>query len=150
MALWEVRGSHYFSLLCPATSCLGCFPLLLLLPFPALTFLPLWTWFLDLFVVSPSFIFFSFSWFLFVSTTYHSLSSSLFIFGLFVSPSLFPLFLPSNLLTSNNLSCLISLFPATSFSTIFFFFFFFACLNYAYLSPPSQLLLLRLISDADY
>lgn len=137
--------SHYFSLLHPATPCLGSVPhfafpssVSISAFSPSVDLILLWA---DVFVVSPSFIFVSRPWLLFVSSTHHSLSSPLYFLEAFLPPSLFlPLLLPSNLLTSNNLSCVISLFPTTSSSTsLLFFRLSQLCVSLSSIStPPSQ------------
>lgn len=129
---WE---THYFSLLYPTTPCFSCFPCFAFTSSVAISVFPLCGLHspLSRSVCCQLKLHFFLSMVPIFSSTHKSLSSSLFIY-LFFCGHLSLLLLPSNLPTSNNLSCLISLSPATSSFTIFAFF---ACLNYVYLSPPS-------------
>lgn len=139
LALWEVRGSLFLSHH-PATLSkflLHFLVLCLVPPSPSLSLsLSLRTHLLLCVVCCQLKLHFLHGSYLFLPPT----ASSLFIFD--SSPSL-PRFLPSNLLTPCNLSCLISLFPATFSSTILLIFFSFQssqlCASLSSLAPSSSL-----------
>lgn len=139
---WE---THYLSVLYPATPCFSCFLRFAFTSSVAISVFPLCGLHspLSRSVCCQLMLHFFSPWFLFVSSTHKSLSSSVLFLGVFLWEPLASSSLAVYRLPFNNLSCLISLLPATSTFTIFSFLL-------VSIMRISILLLLCLISDAVY